>query len=212
MSIDLVQRSDGGGMIAKAGKGRQRLARAGDAPTGARESSANIMNYKDILSENRSNLVKKWIGAVIDAYPKDSRRFFHKEKNRFANPIGQTIAEEVERLFDELIGGEDDEKIASSLDAILRIQAIQDFAPSRAISFVFSLKGLVRDTVKGSAAGAFRDLDERMDRLALQAFDVYAGRRQKLYELRVNEVKRELSRLLQRANLVVEIPDMGSGQ
>jgi hypothetical protein len=175
------------------------------------------MKLTDFLSDNRSTLVKKWIDVVIDSYPADAQRFFHKEKNRFANPIGQTIAEEVERLYDGLAAGEDRQETVSHLDNILRIQAVQDFEASRAVSFVFKLKVLVRDTLKGrhSVNGVSDELTEfesKMDDLALLAFDVYTARRKRIYELRVDEMKRNIAGLLRRANLLCEIPGLDPEQ
>jgi hypothetical protein len=53
--------------------------------------------------------------------------------------------------------------------------------------------------------------DSKVDHLALLAMDVYSQCREKLYEVRVGEVKNRSFRLLQRANLLVEIPEMESG-
>lgn len=171
------------------------------------------MKLNEFLSDNRSALVKKWIDAVIDAYPPDAQRFFRKEKNRFANPIGQTIAEEMERLYDGLAGDADKGQTVCSLDSILRIQAVQDLEASRAVSFVFKLKGLVREALRGGhslngASEEMAELEGRMDDLALLAFDVYSARRKKIYELRVDEMKRNISGLLRRANLLCEIPGL----
>ena len=173
------------------------------------------MNVKQFLTENRATLVKKWVDLVLDVYPRDSHRFLRKEKNRFANPIGQTVAEEIQILYDELLRGDDGEKIAACLDNILKIQAIQAVPPSRALSFVFQFKGLVRKALPkgGTFNGAeeeLEDFENRMDELALLAFDVYSKRRQTIYDLRVNEIRREVSRLLRRANLVIDIPEAGA--
>jgi len=47
-----------------------------------------------------------------------------------------------------------------------------------------------------------------MDKMCLEGFDIYSRCRQKIFDLRVNEVKRQVSRLMERANLVCEIPDV----
>ena len=170
------------------------------------------MSLEKLLPDRRSTIIKKWRDLIIGSYPVDTRRFLKKEKNRFSNPVGQTIAEDVETLYDELTGGNDTNKISSSLDNIIRIRAIQDFKPSQAVGFLLGLKKLIKDELgeEGREIEIQQEmerLEERIDNAALLAFDIYSKCRQKLYELRVNETKNQVARLLKRANLTVEIPE-----
>lgn len=169
------------------------------------------MTLENILSGQRSDITGKWLDALIDSYPSDTRRFLRKEKSRFANPVGQTYKDEVERLFDAFIGNQT-EKMTSALDGILRVRAIQDFSPSGALGFLFEFRRIIRDALRGKslesgAPGAQKEADEKLDGLLMAGFDIYSRRREKLYDLRVNEIKRQVARLLERANLVAEIPD-----
>jgi hypothetical protein len=50
-------------------------------------------------------------------------------------------------------------------------------------------------------------LKKRIDAAALLAFDVYSQCRQQIYDIRVKEVRNEYGRLLERANLIKEIPE-----
>jgi len=94
------------------------------------------------------------------------------------------------------------------LDEVVRIRAIQKFSPSQALAFIFLLKRAIRVEWSGAASGSMakdriselEDLDTRIDRTALQAFDVYLGYRKRVYELRVNEVKRSVAGLIERVN------------
>ncbi len=172
------------------------------------------MDLESLLSENRSAIVKKWQEAILHTYPRETQKFLKKEKSQFANPVGSIITKDVETLFDELVKGEDDgsERILSSLDKIIRIRAVQDFRPSQAVGFVLQLKTIVRETIGEDAASAERHLfEDRIDATALLAFDVYSQCRQQLYDIRVREVKNEYGRLMERANLLKEIPEEPSG-
>ncbi|MFC1885126.1 RsbRD N-terminal domain-containing protein [Thermodesulfobacteriota bacterium] len=170
------------------------------------------MSLETILSENKSKITKKWYELIIESYPKESRGFFKREKNKFANPVGQTIALGIESLFGEMLKGSGSEKLAPHLDEIIKIRAIQDFIPSKALGFVLQLKGVLREILgKDGAVNGFKGeleaFEKRIDDTALLAFDIYSQRVKKLYELRVNEINRQVSRLLVRANLVCEIPE-----
>ncbi len=169
------------------------------------------MDLDNILSENRSAIIKKWQEAILQTYPKETQKFLRKEKSQFANPVGSIITKDVEVLFDEVVKGEDAEKIFSSLDKIIRIRAVQDFQPSHAVGFVLQLKGILRETLGEGISAELRPLEDRIDAAALLAFDVYSKCRQQLYDIRVREIRNEHGRLLERANLIKEIPEQQPG-
>jgi hypothetical protein len=170
------------------------------------------ISLKNILSEKRSGIIKKWRDVIVDTYPSETQRFIRKEKDMFANPVGNIISKDVETLYDELIKDGDDDKIALCLENIIRIRSIQDFKPSQAIGFVLQLKKLVREILESKApinglSSELQAFEDKIDDIALMAFDIYSQCRQKIYEIRVNEVKNQVGSLLKRANLTFEIPE-----
>jgi hypothetical protein len=174
------------------------------------------MKLEDHLNQKASHIRKRWVELIIETYPADSQRFFREQKDRFANPVGTTLSREVESLYHELLHGMDPEKVNSSLDEIVRIRAVQDFSPARAMSFVFLLKKVLREEldeeIKQSSA-AYEELlilESRLDEMALRGFDLYVKCRERVYEIRAKEAKNQVSRLLQRAGLLCEIPNWDS--
>jgi hypothetical protein len=98
-----------------------------------------------------------------------------------------------------------DEEIGEALDRIIRIRAVQDYSPSQAVGFVFELKNLVHEELAGTPAvtaeaDSLRMLDVRVDRLALQAFDVYMQCREQVYSIRVNEIRNRSLKMMERLN------------
>ncbi|MBW1780119.1 MAG: RsbRD N-terminal domain-containing protein [Deltaproteobacteria bacterium] len=165
------------------------------------------MDIDNLLSDKRSHIIKKWRNAIITSYPKDSQTFLRREKSQFANPVGNIIAQEIETLYDEVIKGENREKISSCLDTIIRVRAVQDFTPSQAVAFVLQLKRIIREELGNGHSPELLMLDSKIDDVVLLAFDVYSKCRQEIYEIRVREVKNQVGKLLERANLIVEIPE-----
>lgn len=168
---------------------------------------------RDLLAGKRSSIVGKWFDRLLESYPEDTSRFLKKEKDPFANPVRSTILQGIEGVYDELLKDrESPEALNEFLDKVIRIRSIQDFSPSQALAFVFSLKEVIRDVL----GKEIRDhhlyeqllpLEKRIDALALRAFDVYMGCREEIYELRVSEVKRQREqalRLLERTDLVYQ--------
>ena len=152
---------------------------------------------------------------ILETYPPDAAKFFKQEGNCFANPVGYTLLGEIEPLYRELLEGLDAEKISPFLDRIIRIRAIQDFSPSEAVAFVYFLKKVIREELASEIHEnrLYEDLlkfDSRIDELALIAFDTYMQCREKIYEIRVDEVRNRVFSLLKRADLICEVPEAGS--
>jgi hypothetical protein len=135
-------------------------------------------------------IVEQWFARTVEAYPGLSAQFLATEQDPFRNPVGHTLRESLAVLAGELFGAMNAAAIASALDSVLRIRAVQAFTPSEAVGFIFLLKPLVRD-LPGHDAGL---LERRIDQLALMAFDKYMQCREQLGEIRVNEAKRALGR------------------
>ena len=89
----------------------------------------------------------------------------------------------------------------------MRIRAVQDFTPSQALSFIFPLKRIIREELcveiaEKQLSDEMLSLESAIDNLALSAFDIYMKCREKIYDIKANEVKRSTFRLLQMANLI----------
>ena len=166
------------------------------------------MDLKRLLQERKPAIVKRWFDAVTEAYPDDTSRFLNKQKDQFTNPVGYTISEGIEHLFDALLQGMLQDKVSAFLDSIIRIRAIQDFTPSEAVAFIFRLKKVIRqelgdDILKQQGMSeALSTFDSTIDDLALYAFDIYMKCREKIYELKANEARNMTFRLLQKAQLI----------
>ena len=106
----------------------------------------------------------------------------------------------------------DSNNISLYLDNIIRVRAIQDFSPSQAVGFIFGLKRIVREELEseiqeGASSKEWAEFESKIDGLALLCFDIYAACRQKIADIRVNEVRRRSSTLLKMTGLVYEIPE-----
>jgi len=160
------------------------------------------VKLKTLLQEKKGDILKRWISLILGTYPPDVSHFLKLEKDRFANPVGYAISTSSETLLNELLLGENTDKIISTLDSIIRIRVVQDFSPSQAIAFIFLLKKAVREELKLRNEG-FKTEDERkildelllfetrIDGLATLAFDVYVKCRDDIHRIRMEEAKAE---------------------
>jgi hypothetical protein len=162
----------------------------------------------DLLKTEKTTILKKWFGHVLETYPEDTSRLLKSEKNPFANPVGSAIGEGLEGIFDELLGDAPSSALVPFLDRLIRIRSVQEFSPSKAVSFVFQLKPIIRNVLKKEIRkkGLQEELtafESRIDRLALLAFDTFVQCREELFELRVGELRRNRDaavRVLERTN------------
>lgn len=172
-----------------------------------------LMDLKQHLKEKKPDILKKWFDAIAETYPGDTASFLKKQKAQFTNPVGYTLSEGMDGLFEGLLQGLLPDDVTLFLDSIVRIRAIQDFSPSEAVAFIFQLKKTVRQELGSeilAQQGASQELaafESAIDDLALYAFDLYMKCREKIYELKANEARSMTFRLLQQAHLIVDNQD-----
>lgn len=161
------------------------------------------MTLGELLLKNQDAIVGRWLDHVLATYGADSSAMFKRQKDPFANPVGHSLRVGTQGIFETLLGGMDHgkidiEKIRQYLHEIVKIRAVQKFSASEAVGFIFHLKEAVRaELVEAAGDPRFSDelaqFDRRIDRVALAAFDLFVQYREQVYELRVNEIKRRVS-------------------
>ncbi len=170
------------------------------------------MTIHSCLQNEKKAIVEQWFDKVVSTYPDDTAKFLKSQKDPFANPVGQTTFSGLTALFDLIISGFDREAAISFLDPIIRIRAVQKFTPTRATRFILDLKPIIRKFVQQrlSVADSIRELlalEDRIDELALLAFDIFMGCREKVFELKANEMRNRTYRAFARAGLIAESAD-----
>ena len=174
------------------------------------------MKITELLKKYRSDIIDKWFEFVISTYPEDTSRFLFKERDQFANPVGATTLKSLKEVFDALVNGLDHQKVKPLIDPIVRIRAVQEFSPAQALSFIFTLKSIIRLILKKdiktdlSILKELADLELKIDEFCLIAFDIYMGCREQVYKYKANHVKDRTLRLLKKANVLCEVPEVGT--
>ena len=161
------------------------------------------MKLEELLRLRKDAVVERWVEDVISTYPAPAAALLARRKDRFANPVGHGLRTGLGGIFAALLDGQDTETIQRHLREIIRIRAVQQLTAAQAVGFVFRLKDAVRAGI-GPPNGdpelwsQVADLERRIDEIALAAFDVFVECREKVCELRVNEVKRRVSWIMER--------------
>jgi hypothetical protein len=164
------------------------------------------MTLTDLLTQKKSTIVDKWLRVIYESYAPETAIFLKKEKDRFDNPMGYRISLGIKNLFGALLQEMETEEVLVFLDEIIGIRALQNFTPGKALAFIFLLKNVIRAELAkelrdGDLAAELLELESRIDGLALLGFEVYTKRREKLNEIRINEIKNRVSGLMRRTGL-----------
>ncbi|MGD8414901.1 MAG: RsbRD N-terminal domain-containing protein [Candidatus Latescibacterota bacterium] len=161
------------------------------------------MEFAAELQKNREAVLEKWFEAIVRTYPQQTSQFLARQKDRFSNPVGYAIERSIGPVYDQVAAAMDTDALLEALDGIIRIRSVQEFKPSEAVSFVFQLKSIIREvlgerTGELEQSGGLAELDHRIDRVAVLAFDKYMECRQKLFEIRTREIRGQADKLLER--------------
>jgi hypothetical protein len=163
---------------------------------------------KHLLAGRKDSVLRRWFDSILESYPEDTARFLKDQKDRFANPVGGTALAAMGEILELLLRGGPfrPEDAGRYLDDLIRIRAVQGFSASQSVSFVFDLKRIIREELETAGKGdidaaELRELEPDVDSLALLSFDIYMKCREKLYELKSDELRRRTFRLLKKAGI-----------
>jgi hypothetical protein len=175
-----------------------------------------MMTLGKLLHQSKDAIIVRWLEEALATYPGESAAAFRRQKDPFANPVGHSLRVGTRGIFEALLDGENAERIRRHLHEIIRIRAVQQFSASEAVGFVFQLKGAVRAELSEAVKdpenlSELTELDARIDRMALLAFDAFVQFREQVYELRVNESKRRVSWVVGKLNQRGVDPELARG-
>lgn len=150
------------------------------------------MELAEAFRNYRSKIVGQWVEYTLSTYK--SSNFFHKEGNKFANPVGGVIKEALDALFLLLAKNADPDEFVVPIQEIMRIRAIQDFAPSQAVSPIHAVKHITREVLSADKelshlVNELYDFEFAVDLAVLAAFDLYMEDRERLYNVRLQEIR-----------------------
>lgn len=150
------------------------------------------MDLAEGFRNHREKIVNKWVEYTLSTYL--SSGFFLKENDKFANPVGGNIREALGRLFQLFAKGADSKEFVSPLEQLISIRAVQEFTPSQAVAPLNAVKHITRevfaaDKERSHLVNELYDFEFAVDLAMLAAFDIYMQYRERLYQVRINEIR-----------------------
>jgi hypothetical protein len=154
-----------------------------------------MMSLGNMLLASREAILQRWCDGALATYGESAAAAFRRERDPFANPVGHSLRVGTRAIFEALVAGQDGPAVREPLQDIIQIRAVQQLTASQAVGFVFLLKEVIRAELadvlaQPQLASELALLERRIDGAALVAFDVFVEYRERLGELRINELKR----------------------
>jgi hypothetical protein len=163
-----------------------------------------------IIEENHSKILKLWKERFFsDIFGEDVKSYFLREVDPFQNPLASRVDEIFSSILKEI-------KSECSLDALLPYlerlaQVLAVYVPSakRAMGTFLKLKGIIRENFGDEILERFGvkgllQMEDLINSLMVLTFDFYMKYRERLFEIRYEEWKRNNYLLLKRAGLVYD--------
>jgi len=158
--------------------------------------------------DRKEELLALWVNSFFAAYPLDSTGFVRTSQDPFANPVGHMTREAVEVLYQAVAGAETEAaSVREALDSLMRLRGVQDMSPSRAVGSLCLIKPILRREILPALPSgsqeleAYLEMESRVDSLVLMALDLYAAAREKVFRIRIEEVKRSQSQVVRWAKM-----------
>lgn len=150
------------------------------------------MDLAEGFRNHKEKIVNKWVEYTLSTYL--SSGFFLKENDKFANPVGGNVREALGRLFLLFAKGADPKEFNPPLEQIISIRAVQEFSPSQAVAPLNAVKHITRevfaaDKERSQLVSELYDFEFAVDLAVLAAFDIYMQYRERLYQVRIDEIR-----------------------
>ncbi len=168
------------------------------------------MRLTKLLEEKKSAIHEAWFDRIAKTYPKETARFFQRQKDRFANPVRHTFHSCSLQIFENLLAGKPKDSYYKPLEDILKIKAVQEFTPSQSVGFLFLFKSAIRETLKKdlnepALYNELLEFESMVDGLSLIAFDIYMTCREQIYSIRATELRGRTKKFMQRLQQMTEM-------
>ncbi len=150
------------------------------------------MKLEEALHNNRYKIVDKWVEYTLETYK--ASQFFTREKDSFANPIGGTVRDSLKKIFSLLTQNQETSAYKEPLSRLMHLRSVQEFTPSQAVAPLNAVKHITRDVLAAdketkALVAELYDFEFCVDLAVLAAFDLFVECREKIYKIRIDEIK-----------------------
>jgi len=163
------------------------------------------MTLAEVLEQKRNLIQSKWTDAVIGSYPTESAKFIVGNKNKFTNPLGYTLENSINIICCNYLNRDIHKECEQAIESMVRLRAVQDFTPTKALGIMFDFKAIVlteiRDIVDtNDRFDEYLIIETQIDKMIDYALNFYIECRERVNEIKANEVRQGFERMVLRLN------------
>jgi len=98
-----------------------------------------VATLEEILAAERPHILRRWLDVVLALHAPETARFLEDERDPFANPVGEIMRQATVVLYDRLCQPTTS-AACPPLEQLMRLRAVHESTPSRAVEFLLALK------------------------------------------------------------------------
>ncbi len=165
------------------------------------------MSVFEFLKEKEKYIYKEWLDLFLKDLGKEVASFVKREVDQFTNPLAFHLQESLKGILETLVGEFINSSVDVYLEKLAQIRAVQERKISSAVKLFIDLKGIIREKygeeiIKRFGVGDLLRVEDRISAMMIRFLDYYQSYRERLYENRVEEFKRNNFLLLKRAGFI----------
>lgn len=162
----------------------------------------------DFFSRHKEDICNRWLELFWKKFGV-AEPYLRREFDQFTNPFSYHINECFTKIVESLSREFTYEELDPYLEKIAQIRATQESSLSRALYFLIDLKSLIRERwgdfiTKEYGLSAWLEFEDLLDALFMRLSDYFVKYRDRLWEVRIYEWKKNHYLLLKRAGLLAD--------
>jgi len=163
-----------------------------------------MKEIRAFIRDHRETVLFQWKKESMEMFPEQSRNVMQVKTDPFSNPIPHALGKGIEMLVGDLCEDEEN-NLEKGLANLGRLLGVQDMPPSQSLSFFFKLRPLVYKLASRKRSKSIFPDDELhelqlwVEQKMLRLFDQFMIHREKIYQMKGDEIKQRNYMLLRKS-------------
>jgi hypothetical protein len=174
------------------------------------------INFNSPILDKRTKIIDEWYDIMVSSLFNGETNYILHEKDHFINPSGIILREALSDIFAFFFEKVNIDDISVSLEKFIKLLAVNKNGVENVLGTFFTLRDKIIEnwrslSFSNNVNEELSTIQSYFDKLILRVFTFYLTAREKIYEIRVNEIKRLTFSLLRNKGLIEKIPEFSEG-
>ncbi|MDY6820717.1 MAG: hypothetical protein SVN78_03725 [Deferribacterota bacterium] len=165
---------------------------------------------REYFLDKKNKILDDWFNHLISHYDDNKLDYLEKERDPFLNPVKYIFKSALGSIFSYIFEDEELDLVSQDIEKLIKLLALNGPKASEVLGLFVFFKQHINALFMSSFSleekiDEYNEITNIFDNLLLKIFDMYVQCREKIYEIRVNEIKRMTFPLLERSGLIERI-------